>query len=73
MIGREVTLFGKLYVWELYGDGVVNEGTPMVETKVQWRLERLCEVCRGMGYIHEPIGNFGHATLSCPRGCTPGW
>lgn len=41
MIGREVWLFGWLYVWELYGQGVRNEGTPQVETITQWRLERV--------------------------------
>lgn len=43
MIGREVWLFGRLYVWELYGCGLRNEGTPRVETVTQWRLE-LAEV-----------------------------
>jgi|1185.fasta_scaffold1716340_2 hypothetical protein len=49
MIGRQVALFGRQYVWELYGCGTRNVGTPQVETVTQWRLEPLHPAC-GAGH-----------------------
>lgn len=51
MIGRTVTLFGRPYAWDLWGQGVIDG-----ETQVQWRLTNRCDICGRTMDRHERHG-----------------